>query len=193
MARKAPPKSDAKQPRKTARKTASTPKKTVRRKPDGRYLHSYDPNKASEIVRLMSDSSVSLRKACETTGVAKGTFLGWVVDDIEGIGARYERARKVRAWAMLDELIEIADDGVNDYVEQVRQDGTKHVVCDREHVQRSKLRCDQRQWALARILRKEFGDKVQLSGDPDGAPIKTDAKITVEFVKPAVAPQPMAH
>lgn len=111
----------------------------------------------------------SLRAVCRDEGMpAAQTVLRWAAK--EPFSEQYARAREIGYAHMAEELLEIADDGTNDYVERERENGTKHVVFDAEHVQRSKLRVDTRKWLLSKCLPKVYGDKIEHSG-PGGAPI----------------------
>ncbi len=71
---------------------------------------------------------------------------------------------------MADELLEIADDGRNDWVVD-EEGGDKY---NGDHVQRSRLRVDTRKWLLSKALPKVFGDKLALGGDADMPPIQTE-------------------
>lgn len=52
---------------------------------------------------------------------------------------------------MTEEVLDIADDSTNDYVEKASKDGTVGSAFDREHVQRSKLRVDARLKILEKL------------------------------------------
>lgn len=92
---------------------------------------------------------------------------------------QYAKAREERAEAMFEEMFEIADDGTNDYVEKIRQDGSKDIAYDGEHVQRSRLRVDTRKWALSKMLPKKYGDKMEVehSGGVNITITPTDADL----------------
>lgn len=113
----------------------------------------------------------SLRSICqnEDMPVAK-TIYNWLFDeDKKEFLHNYETARNVQAEIMFEELLEIADDGANDYVERERQDGSTYDAVDSEHIQRSRLRVDTRKWYLSKVLPKKFGDKMDVT--TDGKPI----------------------
>jgi hypothetical protein len=44
-------------------------------------------------------------------------------------------------------------------------------VLDHEHVQRSRLRVDARKWLLSKLLPKQYGDRVEVTGK-DGGPLE---------------------
>jgi hypothetical protein len=65
------------------------------------------------------------------------------------------------AEAFTEEMIEIADDGTNDYVEGETVDGKPFIKLDKEHVMRSKLRIETRKWISAKLKPKKYGDMVR--------------------------------
>lgn len=72
----------------------------------------------------------------------------------------YARAREERADGIFDEMIDIADDGRNDY--QTKLIGGEAIeVLNKEHIQRSRVRIDTRKWILSRMNPKKYGEKVQ--------------------------------
>jgi len=81
--------------------------------------------------------------------------------------------------ALAEEILEIADDGINDTYET--EDGKEKV--NQDVINRSRLRVDTRKWLMSKLAPKKFGERVeQFISGPDGGPIQ--AAITVEFVKP---------
>jgi hypothetical protein len=92
------------------------------------------------------------------------TVRNWALDNKEGFFPQYARAREIQAYAVADELLEIADDGRNDWME--RNGGCE---LNGEHVQRSRLRIDARKWHLSKILPKVYGDRpAEDTKDEDG-------------------------
>jgi hypothetical protein len=89
----------------------------------------------------------------------------------------YAKAIQMRADAMFEEILDIADDGTNDFMLKNAEDPTS-VVLNGEHVQRSRLRVDTRKWTLARMNSKKYGDKHYVGGVED-APIKVQNTIDV--------------
>ncbi len=103
----------------------------------------------------------TLRQVCADEAVPiESTVRGWVVDDREGFAAQYTRAREIGYHMMADDLLGIADDGTNDYVNT--EDGER---LNAEHVQRSRLRLDTRKWLLSKALPKIYGDKITHDGN----------------------------
>ena len=89
----------------------------------------------------------TLRAICRDDGMPPApTVLEWVKDDREGFAERYARVRESGAYAMADELIEIA----------AGQSGSGDV-------QRDKLHVDTLKWTLSKILPRVFGDKLDVT------------------------------
>lgn len=119
---------------------------------------------------------MTLREVCRQEGMPpESTVRLWVMDDRDGFAAQYARAREIGYQAMADELLEISDDGRNDWVER---DG--EAVYNGDHVARSRLRVDTRKWLLSKALPKVYGDKVGV--EHSGAVSITG--VSVAFVRP---------
>lgn len=99
----------------------------------------------------------------------ESTVRSWALDDREGFSTQYARAREIGYFSMADELLEVADDGRNDWMERSDDNGGISWQLNGEHIQRSRLRVDTRKWMLSKALPKVFGDKVTQEhvGDPD--------------------------
>jgi hypothetical protein len=90
------------------------------------------------------------------------TVCRWLADG-GAFREQYARAREVMADALFEEILEIADDGSNDYMTRV-QDGREVEVVNHDHIQRSKLRFEARRWMLAKLNPKKYGEKLELGG-----------------------------
>jgi hypothetical protein len=144
--------------------------------PSGR-LTVYTPEIALEICRRMAEGE-SLREICRTEGMpAESTVRLWAVEDREGFAAHYTRAREAQMDRWAEEIVEIADDGSNDWSERQTRGGTETVV-DSEHINRSRLRVDTRKWIMAKLAPKRYGDthKTTLVG-PDDGPVQVEHSI----------------
>ncbi|MGN6768489.1 MAG: terminase small subunit protein [Rhizobiaceae bacterium] len=117
----------------------------------------------------------SLRTICIDEGMPdKATVFRWLAKHYD-FATIYARAREVQAEVLADELVEIADDGTNDWMERKNADGD--IVGWQENgeaLRRSQLRISTRQWIAERMLPKKYGTKVhnELTGK-DGGPIET--------------------
>ena len=126
---------------------------------------------------------MTLREVCRGEGMpTEACVRTWAYEDRSGFYSQYARAREIGYQAMADEVLEISDDGTNDWMERQGDDGKSAFALNGEHVQRSRLRVDTRKWLLSKALPKIYGDKVQVGGDPDN-PVKLE-HITREIIDP---------
>jgi hypothetical protein len=120
----------------------------------------------------------TLRSICRDENMpTRSTITEWVVNDREGFSSQYARARDMQIEYWADEIIEIADDASNDFMER-RDKSDKEELSwqvNGEHVSRSKLRSDNRKWLLARLKPDRYGDKITHAGDKD-APLAVYVK-----------------
>jgi hypothetical protein len=103
----------------------------------------------------------------------KGKFFYWLAAD-KTLADQYAKAREAQAEFMADEIMNIADDGTNDWMEQKAPDGmTAGYKFNGEAVSRSRLRVDARKWVASKLLPKKYGEKIDhaVSG-PDGGPVE---------------------
>jgi hypothetical protein len=102
----------------------------------------------------------SLREICaDETMPDKSTVMRWLARHQE-FRDQYARARETQADYYAEEIIEISDDGTNDWMERKRPDGSTEEVENKEVLNRSRLRVDTRKWLMARMAPKKYGDKV---------------------------------
>ncbi|MEX3667997.1 hypothetical protein AB3X82_07315 [Paraburkholderia phenoliruptrix] len=96
-----------------------------------------------------------------------------------GPSHRYARAREAQADTLADEMLDIADDGRNDWMERLGRDDTPlGWTVNGEAVQRSRIRLDARKWLAGKIAPKKYGEKImqEVSG-PDGGALQTVTRI----------------
>ncbi len=108
----------------------------------------------------------SLRAICRDEGTPSlRQFMQWVSDEPD-LAQQYARAMEQRADAVFDELLDIADNATNDWMERNGDDNEGWQV-NGEHIQRSKLRVDARKWARARMSPKKYGDRQEIHNKHD--------------------------
>ena len=107
-------------------------------------------------------SGESLNRICKDDGMPdKSNVFRWLLSDADvykGFRDNYAKAREIQYQNMADELIDIADDGSNDWMEKENKDGETYYALNGEAVQRSRLRVDTRKWFMSKVLPK-FADK----------------------------------
>lgn len=94
------------------------------------------------------------------------TVMLWLEEDTQ-LSDRYARAKEAQAEFMADELLEIADDARNDWMEREDPDNPGFRL-NGEHIQRSRLRVDTRKWLAAKLKPKKYGEKVEQTHKVDG-------------------------
>lgn len=131
----------------------------------------YSAALAERICKKLS-AGETLRQVCRGDGMpAPSTVCAWALNAEHPFYEQYARAREIGYRLMADELLEIADDGTNDWVERENKNGETYTVVDAEAVARSRIRVDTRKWLLSKALPKIYGDKIQHTGDGGAGPV----------------------
>jgi len=105
----------------------------------------------------------SLRTACTDKDMpSPATIFKWMREN-DTFLKQYEKATQERTEAMAEELLDIVDDGTNDYMMRTGKDGTESWQLNGEHIQRSRLRADTRKWLMAKMKPKKYGDKIDMT------------------------------
>ncbi len=106
----------------------------------------------------------TLRKIAAINGMpGRTTILRWLARH-EDFRVQYARACELRLESFADEIIDISDDGSNDYVAREGQDGQLSMVPDHDHIARSRLRVDSRKWLMVKLLPKKYGGTLDGEG-----------------------------
>lgn len=111
----------------------------------------------------------------------KAIILRWAVsnnEEIKWFVDQYEKALATRAEVWAEEILDISDDGSNDWLERENKDGSTFEAVNHEHIQRSRLRVDARKWLLSKALPKKYGDKQE---------VKLDGGVSITFKTPIAA------
>ena len=125
----------------------------------------YTETLADKICAKLSNGE-SLRKVCKSTTMPNAsTVFRWIRAN-EAFCKQYEKAKEESADALLEDMLDIADDA------------------EAESVQVARLRVDVRKWAASKLKPKKYGDKLQqeLSG-PDGKELPQS--VTINVVAPS--------
>lgn len=133
----------------------------------------YSPELAAKICDRIS-SGESLRQVCRDESMpCTSTVMKWA-REIEEFSQQYAKAREALLEHWAEEIMEIADDGSNDWMKRADKEGAIGYQVNGEHINRSRLRVDTRKWLLSKLAAKKYGDRVaaELSG-PNGGPIET--------------------
>jgi hypothetical protein len=142
---------------------------------------SYSPELADTICQEIV-LGYSLRTICKAeTMPCVATIFNWFRLHPQFL-EQYEKAKEAQADTLAEEMLDIADDGTNDWMERHGKDGENiGYQLNGEHVQRSRLRVDTRKWIASKLKAKKYGDRVISQGDKDADPIQHD--VAVRFVE----------
>ena len=132
----------------------------------------YTQELADQICSQLAEGK-SMRTVCLPDDMPdKSTVFRWLRTHDE-FRDQYERAKDESADALIEETLDIADDGTNDYITRENSDGSEYEVVNSEHIQRSRLRVDTRKWIASKLKPKKYGDKIQQQvSAPDGGPVQ---------------------
>lgn len=105
----------------------------------------------------------SLRQIADDKDMpAASTVFVWLSDD-SAFAEQYARAREAQADAIFDEILLIADDGRNDWMERKDQEDANMGWRENgEALNRSRLRIDARKWMAGKLRPKKYGEKLEL-------------------------------
>ena len=130
----------------------STTKRTRRRR------HDYSPEIADLICERLMEGA-SLRQICQDANMpARSTIFVWL-EEHEDFARSYTLARQIQIEDLMDEILEIADDSSNDWIDREGPDGKKYRVFNPDIVRQSKLRIGARKWLVSKLMPKRYSWK----------------------------------
>lgn len=125
-------------------------------------MRAYNKEAADLIIERLSTTTQGLNKICNEIGISTRTVYDWILEDVEGFGQRYARAKQLQADVAVEEAYDIADDTAKDTL--LDELGNKRE--DKEWTNRSRLRVDLRKWHASKLAPKVYGDRLDVtSGD----------------------------
>lgn len=123
-----------------------------------------------EICERISDGE-SLRSICRDEHMpTKTSVFRWLAAD-KVLSDQYARSREAQADALFDDILEIADNSKNDWMEKRGEEDVGWLL-NGDHIARTKVRIDARKWMAGKMRPKVYGDKVDHThAGPDGGPL----------------------
>lgn len=116
-------------------------------------VSTYTEEIADIICERIADGE-SLRRICRDDEMpSTSTVLKWL-NTFPLFSTQYARAREAQADAIFDEILDIADDGLND----TYTDGDGQIKTNQDVIARSRLRIDARKWMAGKLRPKKYGD-----------------------------------
>ena len=126
----------------------------------------YTQELADKICAELSQG-ISLRTVCLAEDMPDASSVFRWLRTNEEFCKQYARATEERTEALGEEILDISDESVNDWMEVHYGDDDDNVSwkVNNEAVQRSKLRVDTRKWIMSKMKPKKYGDKVDVTSD----------------------------
>jgi len=149
----------ARRRRKLERKAAMVARENVI---SARHGLPYDARVALHICGLISQGFTMARIENEPGMPRRETIYKWLHTHPDFHEA-YTIAQGIRAEAMGDECLEIADDSSKDIIERVTNKGTIVQAIDHENIHRSRLRVETRRHLMSKLSPKKYGDNLSIN------------------------------
>lgn len=123
----------------------------------------FTPELGDRICEEIADGR-SLRSICLSDDMPnKSTVFRWLSMRDE-FRDQYARAREAQADSLFDDLLDIADDGSNDWMERFDDEGGNIGWKENgEALNRSKIRIDARKWMAGKLRPKVYGEKLDVA------------------------------
>ncbi len=123
----------------------------------------YDPVEWAPRIFERLAQGMTMDKACDDYGFpAPMTVWKWIAS-IDSVREAYWAAKCDAGFRMAEEILAIADDGRNDWME-INDPENPGWRFNGEHVNRSRLRIDTRKWLLAKLMPRRYGERVEFEG-----------------------------
>lgn len=123
-----------------------------------------------EICLRLGDGE-SLLKICKDSHMPSRNIVHLRILHNAAFRDKYTLAKAAQADTYFDQVVEIADDASQDWI-----DGEDGPRLNSEHVNRSRLRIDARKWVAGKLRPKIYGDKLDVDAN-------IEAKLTVNIVR----------
>lgn len=138
----------------------TSPKTKPEKKKAGRPTL-YTEELAALICERVATCTLGLARLCELHDdmPSKFTVNLWRFKYPE-FSTQYAQAKLFQADLLAEEMLDIADDGSNDWMQTWGEDGDVGWKVNGEHVQRSRLRIDTRKFLASKLLPKQYGQHV---------------------------------
>ena len=138
----------------------------------------YSPELSQKICGFIADG-LSLRHIeCIEGMPAKKTIMEWCIKHPE-FSEQYAHAKEIQADAFAEELLDIVDDGRNDWIErESKKTGETYIALNEEAIARSRLRTDTRKWLMGKMKPKKYGDSNMVKhADANGEKLGLEAML----------------
>lgn len=152
----------------------------------------YTPELAALICGQIAEGK-SLRTICAQDQMpVTSTIFVWL-NKHEEFKELYARSKEEQTEAFVEEMMDIADDGTNDWMEVHDKDGACiGYKLNGEHVQRSRVRIDTRKWIASKLKPKKYGESKNVEVNHTGTVmhLTADVSATLRFLGRTIENEP---
>ena len=137
-------------------------------------------HKCDEICERLANG-MSLASICRMDHMpASNTVYKWI-RQYETFRTMYTLARMDQADTIADEMLDIADNSTNDWMENNDSENPGYKL-NGENIQRARLRIDTRKWYASKLKPKSYGDKLDhnIGGQEDNPIVQRIERVIIE-------------
>lgn len=147
----------------------------------GLYEHRYTEEFADAVCDEIANGN-SLNSICKMEGMpGRSVVMRWRIQH-EDFDVNFARAKEWSTEALLEDILDIADDGTNDYVPDNYMEGrTPGYRVDGENINRSKLRVETRFRLMGLLKPRKYGAKVDMTTNGKDMPTPILGVMNVEI------------
>jgi len=128
--------------------------RAVAKRPRGRPSV-YRDDIAAEICDRVAHGETLSAVCRDSHMLPRQTVVDWIIQNRQPFSSMYARAKDLQIEYWADDLLVISDDASNDYMQREGR-----VELNIEHIQRSRLRTDNRKWLISKLRPEKYGDHV---------------------------------
>ncbi len=114
---------------------------------------------------------MTLRQVCKERSLNQSVVYSWVLDNKDGFGGAYARARELQSESWADYIVEVAD-------EAIPTEGMYDDEGAANRIRHANLKIAARQWLMGKNHVKRFGQHPETAGEVDAAralaPVEND-------------------
>lgn len=134
----------------------------------------YTKKLGDQICEMIANGK-SLRTIGKTLNFALSAFFRWIRENPE-FEKQYARAKEEQSEALVEEMLDIADETSSDTITKIGKNGEEYEVQNSEWINRSRLRVDTRKWIASKLKPKKYGERLGLENADDSKPFTITIK-----------------
>jgi len=151
--------SGLKNPKSNLQPAFNAPKRVAKKKSKKKKRPVGRPNISQknlvDFLFLYGSTSMSMNSVANKLGIGVRTIWNHIQKNDE-FRRKYEDTRKNKVEVLIEEILDVADDGTNDWMTNKQGED----IINHEVVQRSRLRVDARKWLASKFVPKMYGEKL---------------------------------